>query len=67
MRNSLAHQGLADLMAVRSGLQPDGEMKREGGGKSEPMSHIKPARDARLVSIYLLVQAAGGANVRLPA
>ena len=54
-------------MAVRSGLQPYGERKRERGGKSEAMSHIKPARDARLVSIYVLVQAAGGVSMRLPA
>jgi hypothetical protein len=52
-------------MAVRSGLQSNGERKREGGGKSEAMSHIKPAKDARLVSIYVLVQAVGGANVRM--
>jgi hypothetical protein len=27
LRNSLAHESLAGLMALRSGLQPDGEMK----------------------------------------
>jgi hypothetical protein len=52
-------------MAVRSGLQPYGERKRERGGKSEAMSHLKPALGARLVSIYVLVQAAGGSNVRM--
>jgi hypothetical protein len=31
------------------------------------MSEIKPAQDARLVSIYVLVQAVGGVSVRLPA
>jgi len=31
------------------------------------MSHIKPAQDVRLVSIYVLVQAVGEASVRLPA
>ena len=67
MLNSLAHQGLAGLVAVRSGLQPYGERKREWAGKSEAMSHLKPALGARLVSIYVLVQAAGGSNVRLPA
>jgi len=31
------------------------------------MSHIKPALGARLVSIYVLVQAVGGVSMRLPA
>jgi|688.fasta_scaffold1386542_2 hypothetical protein len=52
-------------MALRRGLQPSGERKREGGGKSEAKSQIEPEQEARLVSIYVLVQAIGGSNVRM--